>query len=61
MTKWQAKRHNFYDPNTIQNEYLEKLCIRYPKTDCDPYKQERYRKMQEKPKVEKKWANYKGN
>ena len=39
-----SQREDFYDPNAIQPEYLDKLGMRYSKDkDCDPYKQEHYR------------------
>ena len=49
-----SQRHGPYDSDAMQNEYLEKLGMRYPQDeDCNPYKQEDYRPMQEKPKIEK--------
>ena len=52
-----SQRHDSYDPNTMQNEYLEKLGMRYSQDeDCDPHKQKYYRQIQEKPTIEK-WAN----
>ena len=52
-----SQRHDCYDPDAMQNEYLDKFGMRYPQDkDCDPYKQEYYRQLQDKPKLEK-WAN----
>ena len=49
-----GQRHDSYDPESIQNEYLEKLNVTYCQyKDSDPYKQEYYRHMQEIPKIEK--------
>ena len=32
-----SQKHDFYDPNAMQNEYLEKLGMRYPQDeDCEP-------------------------
>ena len=48
------KRQDFYDQYAIQHEYLDKLGMRYPQNrDCVPYKQEHYRQMQEKSKLDK--------
>ena len=49
-----SQRHDSYDPDAMQTEYLEKLGMTYPQDeDCDHYKQECYSQMQEKPKLEK--------
>ena len=47
-----SQRHDSHDPESIQNEYLETLDMMYPQDkDYDPYKQEYYKQIQEKPKI----------
>ena len=57
-----SQRHDFYDPNAIHNEYLEKLGMRYPQDKvCDLYKRRALQTNARKPKLEKKLENNKGN
>ena len=53
-----GQRHDMYKTELVQNEFLEKQEMIYPRDkDSEPYKQEYCRHMQEKPKIGKKWAN----
>ena len=47
-----SQRHDFYQPDAVEHDYLYKLGMRYPQ-DEDHYLQEQYRQRQVKPNLEK--------
>ena len=54
------QRPGFYDQDEVQHKYLDNISMMYPKHE-DPYLQEQSRQRQEKPILEKKWANHRDN